>query len=209
MQTWYEINFLLYCSHFNNSQLNFNAIGADDTGLRASFRSITLPLLPGSIGVDFMSNLLSIWHNITSPFLSSQLEAIGTIAFQPMPTLIGAASQAAGGNAYVLRASDGPRVIIEQNYLWPNASDDATVYNISTQVTDAISRSLPSYVAEAQAQYRSVTIERYLPLFVNDANFAQNVYGSFKDVDTMRAIQEQVDPTGLYSNRIGGFHVQD
>lgn len=156
-----------------------------------------------------MSNLLSTWHNITFPFLSSQLEAIGTIAFQPIPTTIGAASQASGGNAYVLSASDGPRFIIEQNYLWPDASDDATVYNVSTQVTDAISASLPSYVAQAEAQYPNFTVASYLPLFLNDANFAQDVFGSWKDVDKMRAIQEQIDPTGLYSNRIGGFHVQE
>jgi hypothetical protein len=80
---------------------------------------------------------------------------------------------------------------------------------MSTQVTDAISASLPGYVSEAEAQDPDFKIESYLPLFVNDANFAQDVFGSWEDVQTMRGIQEQVDPTGLYSNRIGGFHVQE
>lgn len=80
---------------------------------------------------------------------------------------------------------------------------------MSTQVTDAISAGLPAYVSEAEAQDPDFNVENYLPLFLNDANFAQDVFGSWKDVQTMREIQEQVDPTGFYSNRIGGFHVQE
>jgi len=165
-------------------------------------------MLPGSAGTDFLADIISTWHNITEPFMKWQYEAIGTIAFQPLPNLIGKASEANGGNAYGLTGSDGPRFIIEQNYIWPSANDDSTVYNISTEVTDAISASLAAYVAEATAQSPDASIETYLPLFVNDASFEQDVFGSWNDIDKMRSINLQLDPTGAYSNRIGGFHVQ-
>jgi len=190
-------------------QLNFNGDEADSLNLQASFRSMTLPMLPSIAGTDFLTDIISTWHSITQPFMSSQYEAIGTIAFQPLPNLIGKASQANGGNAYGLTADDGPRFIIEQNYVWPSANDANTVYNISTEVTNAINASLPTYVAEAQAQTTNASIETYLPLFVNDANFAQDVFASWNYVDTMRSINLQLDPTGTYSNRIGGFHVQE
>lgn len=72
-----------------------------------------------------------------------------------------------------------------------------------------MSAALPGYESQAQALYPNATVETYCPLFVNDANFEQDVFASFRDVDAMRAIQERLDPTGMYANRIGGFHVQE
>jgi hypothetical protein len=48
--------------------------------------------------------------------------------------------------------------------------------------------------------------EAYNPLFLNDAAFDQDVYSTYKDFEKFKALQKEVDPTGLWSGqRTEGF----
>ncbi|KAF1813617.1 FAD-binding domain-containing protein [Eremomyces bilateralis CBS 781.70] len=184
--------------------LDFNSEGAAGFKHRSSWRSITLPLLPGDGGIDFMQNLVNNWQNISLPYFSQHAEAVQTIAIQPLPSLFGKHSQAAGGNAMGLTGSDGPRYIIELSSIWgspQNGTDDQTIYGLATQVTKYAERSL----ATALRQPVNRGAERYNPFFLNDANFNQDVLKSYKDYNSFRWLQRRNDPAGLFLRRVGGF----
>jgi hypothetical protein len=42
-------------------------------------------------------------------------------------------------------------------------------------------------------------------MFMNDAGTDQNVMGSYRDQTKFAALQKEVDPTGFFSKRVGGY----
>ena len=45
----------------------------------------------------------------------------------------------------------------------------------------------------------------YLPWLMNDAMGDQNVTGMYRDYAKFKALQEEIDPEGLFSTRAGGY----
>jgi hypothetical protein len=127
------------------------------------------------------------------------LTAQCSIDYQPVPSAIGQHSQERGGNAIGLTASDPDRLFMELQCSWSDESDDATVYELTRNVTTWLESQMPTWLSQAGLD------DTYMPYFMNDAMADQNVTGSYADYFKFKAMQAQIDPTGLFRTRAGGF----
>jgi hypothetical protein len=171
---------------------------------------MTMPLLPtADEGLEFFENIISTWKNSTAAFFKSKKTSVGTIAFQPFPKSFGVHAASTGGTAMGLSTSDGNRFIIEQCVLHKDAEDDEAVYTMSQSITKSIESMRDTLVKSLQSKASTggAKIETYMPYFQNDAMYDQDVFASYKDVDALRALQRETDPTGMFSKRIGGFRL--
>jgi hypothetical protein len=140
---------------------------------------------------------------LTAPFLNLPplLRAIQfSMDFQPLPSLIGRISASKGGNAMGLSASDPDRIILEIQGAWNLPTDDDLAHSLARQMTDWLDEVVPLWLDEA-----GMSRDLYMPLFMNDAMFDQDVMGSYKDYEVFKELQTEVDPAGLFSTRTGGF----
>jgi hypothetical protein len=138
-------------------------------------------------------------ESITASFRTLHPTSQFSVDFQPLPSIIGKHSEAKGGNAMGLTASDPDRLILEIQGSWALSSDDARAYDLSKQLTDWLDQKVPAWLAEANMP------AAYLPLYMNDAAGDQDVTGSYREVSKLRALQKSVDPNGLFSTRAGGY----
>lgn len=95
-----------------------------------------------------------------------------------------------------LTGNDPDRIILEIQCAWTDARDDAIVQNISRDMTTWLESKLSTWLGPEQA---------YLPLFMNDAMSDQNVTGSYRDYEKLKALQLQEDRQGVLRTRTGGF----
>jgi len=169
-----------------------------------SFRSITLPHLPKDHG--YYSRIDAMWNNITATRAKGRTGLTGittTLAYQPWSRSIGKASAARGGNSMGLTANDGDRFVIEIAGIYQKKEDEKLVHDMSREFTDMLEKDLENIKAKAQTM--GAQIETYLPHFMNDAAVDQDVMATYKDRALFARLQKEVDPTGLFSKRAGGF----
>lgn len=138
-------------------------------------------------------------ESITASFRTLRPTSQFSVDFQPLPSVIGKYSEAKGGNAMGLTASDPDRLILEIQGSWALPNDDARAYSLSKQLTDWLDQKVPGWLAEANMP------AAYMPLYMNDAAGDQDVTGSYREVGKLRALQKSVDPDGLFSIRAGGY----
>jgi len=99
-----------------------------------------------------------------------------------------------------LSASDPDRILLEFQCAWENAADDAMMYTLTQQMTAWMETQMPAWLTEA-----GLDVESYMPYFMNDAMGDQNVTGSYRGYEEFKMLQEEVDPTGMFRTRAGGF----
>ncbi|KAK8037482.1 hypothetical protein PG991_000828 [Apiospora marii] len=150
---------------------------------RTSFRTFTIPYIPTNPGL--YAEISAKWRDISSA---------------RSPSLAGQQSEARGGNAMGLRASDPDRLVLELQCGWLNGRDDATLYALSRDMTDWLQSRMPAWLAQA-----GLPGDAYMPLFMNDAAGDQNVTGSYRGYARFKELQEGMDPLGLFATRAGGY----
>ncbi|KAF2397264.1 FAD-binding domain-containing protein [Trichodelitschia bisporula] len=183
--------------------LQFNGQGVAGLGQRTSFRSVTLPFLPGH--ADWYGEIEKTWWDITASFVKSHLTGGATIAFQPFTKAIASASEKRGGNTMGLKASDPHRFILEINFLWGNKTDDQLIWSMGKQLTDKIAAQVKGFNGAKYVNTAGVAAaQSYTPYFMNDASDDQPVTGSYRDGARFAALQKMHDPQGLWK-RVGGF----
>ncbi|KAF1814152.1 FAD-binding domain-containing protein [Eremomyces bilateralis CBS 781.70] len=174
-----------------------NSVGADLLPTRASFRSITLPRIPSR--PQFYQEIEAQWETLFKDYAESHPGSAVDIIFQPFPAVIAKNSASRGGNAMGLTENDKDRFILTITGQWTPADDDNTIWDLSKQLTDWIEQQIP-HVTTPES-------EQYLPLFMNHAAFSQDVFGSYKDVEKFKVLQKEMDPTGFFAKRAGGFNI--
>ncbi|KAH7032680.1 FAD binding domain-containing protein [Microdochium trichocladiopsis] len=170
--------------------LKSNGESARLLNARVSFRTYTIPFIPSNPSI--YTAIRDKYTELASPLRAS---AQFSVDFQPLPSIVGASSDAAGGNAMGLRGSDPDRLILEFQGSWTTSLDDAKGYAVSRAMTEWLDEMVPVWLAE----------ERYLPLFMNDAAGDQNVTGSYRDYARFSELQRGMDPRGMFARRLGGF----
>ncbi|KAH7320084.1 hypothetical protein B0I35DRAFT_451019 [Stachybotrys elegans] len=169
------------------------------TSSRMSFRTYTIPYVKGH--PEMYTEIADMWSNITAPHLSTSLPGLSqcSIDFQPLPAIIGAESQRRGGNAMGISGDDIDRLILELQCGWAGQQDDEVIYSMSRAMTDWLEARVPVWLAnESQSN-------PYLPLLMNDAMGDQNVTGRYRDYAIFKALQSEMDPDGVFRNRVGGY----
>jgi hypothetical protein len=159
-----------------------------------------LPNVPDKTkGLAFYENLFASWQAEVVKIQLLDLTVVASIALQSLPSLIGKASAPLGGNALGLTDSDGGRFITELSFLWVSDSTTPSIYSTGSAMTTA-------FDADLQALLSTETdVETYLPLFINDAAFDQEVMQSLNGYSGFKALQKTVDPDSFFSKRTGGF----
>jgi hypothetical protein len=139
--------------------------------------------------------------NITADFSKKHWTAQTTLAYQALPNTVGKASEARGGNAMGLKGTDRPRFILEIAGVWNSKADDESMWSMARQLTNNLTTQLGQMKAAG-------TDVGYNPLFMNDAGPDQDVFSTYKDVDKFAKLQREVDPTGFFAKRAGGYKIK-
>lgn len=141
------------------------------------------------------------FKEITAPHLNNILHATSQCScdFQPFPAIIGKESEKRGGNAMGISGSDPDRLLLEFQCSWPFKVDDQKLYAMSRAITEWLETKVPEWLADEPVK------NPYLPMLMNDAMGDQNVTGAYKDYSKFKALQEKVDPMGLFDTRAGGY----
>lgn len=162
---------------------------------RMSFWSKTMPYVADA--PHMYQEIWNQWAHILEDFttiLSPTVQA--SIDFQPWPKIFGKHAEAAGGNAMGL-TEDIDRIVLEIQVSWSDAADDDFFLAASDEMVKWVEMKIPEWSGED---------DQYMPFFMNDCAGEQDVLGSYKDAAKFKALQEKVDPEGLFSKRGGGWH---
>lgn len=97
-----------------------------------------------------------------------------------------------------LSHSDPDRIILELHFMWSNKKDDMILRGMAEEMT--------KWLDDCRTQWLKETgQDRYMPYFMNDAAADQEVAKSYKDYEKLKALQQQIDPNGMFRTRLGGF----
>jgi hypothetical protein len=169
--------------------------------LLSCLQSFTLPHQPEDHG--FYKRVDDIWSGVAQKYIKNRWNIFNAVIFQPFPKSIGAASDARGGNAMGLSGSDHDRFVLEIATIYTNKADDDLVKAMVRDITATLSLKLSEEKEKAKSVGR--TIGDYNPFYMNDAGPDQDVMSSFKDAKKFAKLQKEMDPTGLWANRAGGY----
>lgn len=148
---------------------------------------------------DIYKEIKGKFNSLVGDYLKSPLRITSqcSIDFQPFPSAIGKHTAELGGNAMGLSDDDGDRMLLEIQCSWASADDDELFLEASQELTDWLSTKVPEWTNGGE--------ETYLPFLMNDAAFDQNVTGSYRDYESLKALQAKMDPRGFFEERGGGF----
>lgn len=151
-----------------------------------------------------------MWKSYVTMELSSHIDCIFSLAFQPLPYLIPAASQAAGGNALAMDPAAGDRLWMEYDVSWLTGLTDNDAHVMAMNITKEIDEHVATnYAGVPNSHYVSgdMAAAAQTPIFLNDAMYDQLPLQSYGNgsYERLKAIQQTLDPTGFFSGRTGGF----
>ncbi|RKL19402.1 hypothetical protein BFJ68_g3676 [Fusarium oxysporum] len=160
----------------------------------------TIPYFPDDSSV--YAEITDKFVDITSTYFKNLrgLASQCSVDFQPLPSAIGKHTEERGGNAIGFTANDTDRVLLEIQCAWVEKRYDDTVRQFSKDLTAWIEDKLPEWI-----ERNGGSVDEYLPLFMNDAMYDQNVTGTYKDYAKFKELQREADPEGVLRERMGGF----
>jgi hypothetical protein len=123
------------------------------------------------------------------------------MAFQPMPPNISKKARASGGDMMDF----DPKyhyIMFEFDYNWSDRRDDKRADANIQQVFGGIHQKVKQYIKKGDLP------DAPLPLFMNDAHYAQDFWGRSAHGRFARGVRQQYDPDKFWQNRLaGGFKV--
>ncbi|KAG5757677.1 hypothetical protein H9Q72_014180 [Fusarium xylarioides] len=180
--------------------LKSNGAGVSLLNSRISFRTATIPYFPKDSTV--YAEITDKFVAITSTYFKDLrgFASQCSVDFQPLPSSIGKHTEERGGNAIGFTANDPDRVLLEIQCAWVEKRYGDAVRQFSKDLTAYIEDKLPEWI-----ERNGGDVDEYLPLFMNDAMFDQNVTGTYKDYAKFKALQREADPEGVLRERMSGF----
>lgn len=159
----------------------------------------TIPLPSAANAEEVMETLHKHWRNISSTTLLVP-GIVASIAWQPFQKKIAQKARSLGPD--LIDADDSvDRIIIEMNYAFLPQS----LYQQMADTMEATYTGVRNRVLAWQES--GILPQAYLPLFMNYGFYRQDYFGRLKP--EMRAlarrVSEQVDPTGFFRDRTGGW----
>ncbi|RMZ81649.1 hypothetical protein DV737_g2424, partial [Chaetothyriales sp. CBS 132003] len=179
------------------------------TGQRYLIRAGTLPNLPGANGIDLYTYQFdSVYQQAAADVISVVDSLIISLAYQPIPHQLAAASAAAPGgpNRLGLDPAHGDLMWMEYDVSWLlPTTDEATTTFVMGLTEPVLAYAHTKYAGVPPTNYRSGDVETtsYNPVFMNDAMYNQDPLGSYgqETYDRLASIQKQRDPDGFFSQR--------
>tara|TARA_R110002003_G_scaffold998_1_gene21939 strand:+ start:3981 stop:5270 length:1290 start_codon:yes stop_codon:yes gene_type:complete len=159
----------------------------------------TIPIPSAANAEEVMETLHQHWRNISSTTLLVP-GIVASIAWQPFSKKI--AQKARGLSPDLIDADDDvDRFIIEMNYSFIPQSLYAHMADTMETTYTGVRNRVLAWQEGGQLP------QAYLPLFMNYGFFRQDYFGRLKPESRAlaRRVSEQVDPTGLFRARTGGW----
>ncbi|EDN03018.1 FAD binding domain-containing protein [Histoplasma capsulatum] len=125
---------------------------------------------------------------------------LGTLSLQPIPKRLARHARENGGDLLDLDDSVD-RLLVEFNYAYTLPSYVPQIERALKAVTDAVRKDTLERIKEGTLP------DAHLPLFMNDANHAQDYFGRLRPekLEYARRVRSEYDPKGLFRDRTGGF----
>lgn len=160
----------------------------------------TVPLPSSADGAEIMRAFFDTWSD-ASDGAALVPGTIASIAFQPAPRGLARVARQQGGDLLDLD-DDIDRLVLELNYSF--------TYNASYAEVDEVMRNTYGGLREVVRNYTdagSLPGDAYLPLFANDAFYAQDYWGRLRPESAVlaRRVSQEVDPEGIFRTRTGGW----
>ncbi|PGG97103.1 hypothetical protein GX51_07504 [Blastomyces parvus] len=125
---------------------------------------------------------------------------VGTISLQPIPKSLARHAKENGGDLLDLDDSVD-RLMMETHYSYTSPSDVPQIERALKSITDGIRKDTLDRIREGTLP------DVHLPLFMNDANHAQDYFGRLRPetLEYAKKIRDVYDPQGLFRDRTGGL----
>ncbi|KAE8353856.1 FAD dependent oxidoreductase [Aspergillus coremiiformis] len=169
-------------------------------GQRYTISTETTPLPNEKVGAEVMQTFYDHWFNATKTVLDVP-GMIGSLAFQPMPRTISSKAKARGGDLYNF-PTDQDYIIIELNFSYSSASSDEKIDTANKNLFNEFDTIISGYIKDGTLP------DVYRPLFLNDANYAQDFWGRLGSTEQARETRKKYDPESFFQKRTsGGFRL--
>ncbi|KKZ62715.1 hypothetical protein EMCG_02926 [[Emmonsia] crescens] len=124
----------------------------------------------------------------------------GTLSLQSIPKRLARHAKENGGDLLDLDDSVD-RLLVELNYSYTFPSYRPRIESALKTVADAVRKDTLDRIKEG------ILPDAHLPLFMNDANHAQDYFGRLRPetLEYARRMRDVYDPQGLFRDRTGGF----
>ena len=134
------------------------------------------------------------------------------MAIQPIPVGLQQANAVRGPAALSLNPELGDKIWIEYSLEWQDPSSDVVLpQQLASLVEDAAAYQKQHFARVKPTNYRfgDLMFGAYNPIFANDAQDGQDIFGSYGQVSLQRlkAIRQKFDPTAFFTRRTKGFHI--
>ncbi|KAE9582718.1 putative FAD-linked oxidoreductase [Colletotrichum fructicola] len=161
----------------------------------------TTPLPSAADGAKVMRSYYDHWYN-TSSAKAGVFGMIASIAFQPIPKSLPRIARENGGDLLDLD-DDVDRIIFEFDYSYVSQLDDATIDKTMVDLYSGMKTRVDGFIADGTLP------DIYRPLFMNDGYFRQDYWGRLKPEkrELAQKVRAEVDPTGMFQQRTGGFRL--
>ncbi|KAI0472788.1 FAD binding domain-containing protein [Xylariaceae sp. FL0804] len=162
----------------------------------------SLPLPYAADGADVMLSIYEQWVNVSNS-VALVPGLVASIAFQPVPKQIARVAAAKGGDMLDLD-DDVDRIFIELDYSFLLNSQYDTVDQVMRDTYEGIASQVEEYQSAGK-----MPADVYLPLFQNDCFYPEDYFGRLRPerLALAQSVQADVDPTGFFANRTGGFKI--
>ncbi|KAB8238744.1 FAD dependent oxidoreductase [Aspergillus alliaceus] len=169
-------------------------------GQRYTIATETTPLPNNTVGAEVMQTYYDHWFNVTKTVLGVP-NMIGSIAFQPMPKAITSKAKARGGDLYNF-PTDQDYIILELDFSYAFSASDDKIDAANKNLFNGFDTIISRYIKEG------VLPDVYRPLFLNDANYAQDFWGRLGSTEQARETRKKYDPELFFQKRTsGGFRL--
>ncbi|RAL04288.1 FAD-binding oxidoreductase [Aspergillus ibericus CBS 121593] len=216
LDTW--IMFLFYDDHKPPQGVfdNFTAIGPLDLtktwnsyydllkhndffilpGKRYVIATETMPLPNKTVGAEVMQTYHDYWHNVSKTVLGVP-GVIGTLAFQPMPKAITSKAKARDGDLIDFPI-DQDYIVLELDFSYELSKSDNKIDAAIKSPFKGFNNITSDYIDNGMLP------NAYRPLFMNDANYAQDYWGRLRTTEQARQTRRRYDPEGFFQKRTSG-----
>lgn len=180
------------------SLLSANNVGV----VKGSVYSIgteTMPLPSSQNGAEVMGAFHSHWRSVAGS-VGLVPGVIANVAYQPFSKRMARVARAKGGDIMDID-DDVDRIIIELNYSYLFKLNRDQMDKAMVETYDGFRKLVQQFQGKGKLP------EAYLPLFMNDGYYRQDVFGRLRPAQRSLAqsVAAQVDPQGMWRTRTGGF----
>lgn len=153
---------------------------------------------PGSM-LKVMRTYYDHWSKTTRDY-KGILGLTSSMAMQPVPRSMAAAARSKGGDLLDLD-DDADRIIYEYDLSYLASWDDALAERAADDMTKGMKALVDKFAADG------VTKDAFRPLFANDVYRGQDYFGRLRPEKRQLTakVAKEVDPNGLFRNRMGGW----